>query len=471
MKIQCSALFVFHFLLVSAAFAADPAKPNILWIIAEDLGVDMGVYGTKGVHTPHLDTLASEGALYTRAYTTASICAPSRSSFMTGVYPHQVDAEGMRSLVRKPLPEGIQVFTEYLRDAGYSVGLCNNGKKDWGFAMPKKDPYDTDDWGLLSSKVPFFCQYQFYDTHRVNKTRPDGTPMPFEDCPEHPVDRKLVELPPDIPDTPEARVEQASYLENVNKLDMKVGELIADVKTKGLYESTIIVFMGDNGPALFRGKGFIYERGIRMPLIVRIPKAIDPTFVPGVRKDEFVSALDLAPTFVSLAGAKVPGHMQGRIFLGPGMQPAPEFLFAVRDRMGTVVDRVRGVFSHRFKYIRNDIRGLTPYETSHHNVAASKVGLKLFKEGKLSGAHAAFYEEKPAEELYDLENDPFEMRNLASDASHGNTLGLLKTELDAWIKRTNDTGELDDPKLVGQIEENREELIRKRKERAAKGKE
>jgi uncharacterized sulfatase len=230
------------------------AKPNILWIVTEDIGCDMGCYGTKGVHTPNMDELAAEGALYTRAYTTASVCSPSRSSFMTGVYPHQVFSKNMRirkPLKKKALPEEIDIFTRYLREAGYAIGLCGHGKKDWGFLEPENKAYDTTDWDALVRKAPFFCQYQFYDTHRVNKKDPDGKPMPFLPCPEHPVDRASIELHPYTPDTPEAREELGAYLENVNLLDMKIGGLLEDLKVKGLYENTIIVVMGDNAKNLY----------------------------------------------------------------------------------------------------------------------------------------------------------------------------------------------------------------------------
>jgi N-sulfoglucosamine sulfohydrolase len=439
-------------------------KPNILWIVTEDIGLDMGCYGTKGVYTPHIDQLAKEGALYRRAYTTAAICSPSRSSFMTGLYPHQVFSKNMRirpPLEKEPLPPGVNIFTTYIRDAGYAIGFPGNQKKDWGFKDPAQEPYGIKDWNELTTKQPFFCQYQFYDVHRVNK-KVNGKLLPFEPCPEHPVNRNDVELPPDTPDTPAVREEQGAYLENINLLDVKIGALVDDLKTKGLYENTIIVVMGDNGPPIFRGKGFVYERGLLMPLIVRVPERFKPGFPSGTISDELVSAMDLAPTFISLAGGKVPGYMEGRIFFGPNKQPEPEYLFGLRDRLESMVDRVRSVCSKKYKYIRNFMPEKTCYEVGHKNVEGAKGGLKLFEQGKLPPFQAAYYLPRPEEELYDLENDPFEINNLAAKPEHQKTLINMRSVLEKWMQDKNDDGKFEDPEMLKEMDRRWEEAVKKR---------
>lgn len=435
-----SSLFTIH-------YSALAQRPNILWIVTEDIGCDMACYGTKGVHTPHMDQLAAEGALYTRAYTTASICSPSRSSFMTGLYPHQVFSKNMRihpPLEKKALPEGVDIFTKYLRDAGYTIGFPGHGKKDWGFLDPKTEPYDTTNWDELTQKQPFFCQYQFYDTHRVNQG--------FLACPEHPVDRAKIDLHPYTPESPEAREELGAYLENVNLLDMKIGKLIDDLKVKGLYENTIIVVMGDNGPPIFRGKGFLYERGILMPLIVRIPERFKMDIKPGTQTDELVSALDMAPTFINLAGGKIPDYMEGRVFFGSNKQPEPKHLFAMRDRHGMNVDRCRSVSSKKYKYIRNYVHPMTCYENSLGNVAASKAGNKLYKQGKLPAHQTTYFKDKPEVELYDLKKDPFELNNLAQDPAQKERLAQFQSTLAEWIKRTGDNGEFEDPDALKEMD-------------------
>ncbi len=467
-----------HAFIVLAAFSAVPAsravarpgateKPNFLWIVTEDIGCDMGCYGTKGVHTPNLDQLAAEGILYTRAYTTASVCSPSRSSFMTGLYPHQVFSKNMRirpPLEKKPLPDGVDIFTSHIRAAGYFIGFPGHGKKDWGFKDPGTNSYDSTDWEEVASRQPFFCQYQFYDTHRVNQKREDGKVYPFLACPDHPVDRKAVELHPYTPETSAAREELAAYLENVNLLDQKIGSLLEDLKSRGLYENTIILVIGDNGPPVFRGKGFLYERGILMPLIVRIPQKFEPEFKPGTRSNELVSALDLAPTFINLAGGTLPSYLEGRIFLGPDRQPEPEYLFAMRDRIDMRVDRCRSVCSKEFKYIRNYVRGITCFESSHGNVAASRAGEHLFEEGRLSSTQSAYYLEKPKEELYNLRLDPYELNNLAHNPAHQKTLDSFRHTLHQWTVRTDDDGTFEDPEALAEMDRRfNQQKVRSRK--------
>jgi len=458
-----SLLFSIH-----SSFAQVKVQPNILWIVTEDIGCDMACYGTKGVHTPHMDQLAAEGLLYTRAYTTASVCSPSRSSFMTGLYPHQVFSKNMRirkPLEQKSLPEGVDIFTRYLRDAGYTIGFPGHPKKDWGFLHSKTKPYDTTDWVELTQKQPFFCQYQFYDTHRVNLKRDDGKMYPFLACPEHPVDRADIELHPYTPDSPKGREELRAYLENVNLLDVNIGKLIADLKAKNLYENTIIVVMGDNGPPIFRGKGFLYERGILMPLIVRVPKQFKMNIKPGSQTDELVSALDMAPTFIDLAGGNIPDYMEGRIFFGPNKQAAPGHLFAMRDRHGMNVDRCRSVCSKVFKYIRNYVHPMTCYTNSLPNVAASTEGKKLFDQGKLPAHQTPYFKEKPEEELYDLNKDPYELNNLAQDPAQKERLAEFQSTLTEWIKRTGDKGEFEDPAALAEMDRLFEEAKQARKQK------
>ena len=405
---------------------AQPGRPNILWIVAEDIGLHMGCYGNRSVHTPNLDRLASEGGLFTRAFTTTAVCSTSRSSFMTGMYPTSIGAHNHRTVpeLKKPLPGGVHVFTRYLKDAGYTNALCELQKKDWNFVDPE-DAYDTKDWDELNSNQPFSCQYQFYETHR-----------PFHANKEHPVDRDSIELSGDTPDHADAREEWALYLESLNTLDQKIGNVLAKLKRDGLEENTIVVFSGDNGPHLYRGKRFLYDMGIAMPLIVRSPAH----FKPGTVVDELVKALDLAPTFVSLAGAEVPAHMQGRIFFGSEKQPEPEYIFAVRDRCDSDIDRIRCVRSKRFKYIRNYMPEVPYIESGFNNVDVVRLLTELHKAGELPPVNAGYFQPKPAEEFYDLEADPWELNNLISSPDHQKTVAEMRKQLDGWIVQTNDLG-------------------------------
>jgi uncharacterized sulfatase len=277
----------------------------------------------------------------------------------------------------------------------------------------------------LKSKQPFICQYQFYETHR-----------PFHACKKHPVDRKSIELPGDTPDCDESREEWALYLESINILDQKVGGVLAKLKRDGLEKNTIVIFSGDNGPHLYRGKRFLYDMGIAMPLIVRSPAH----FKPGTVVDELVTALDLAPTFISLAGAEVPAHMQGRIFFGPMKQPEPAHIFAVRDRCDGDVDRIRCIRSQRYKYIRNFNAELPYVESGFRNVDVVRLLIKLHEAGELPPLNAGYFQPKPAEEFYDLDADPWELNNLISSPDHQQTVAEMRAELDKWIVQTDDRG-------------------------------
>ncbi len=419
-------------------------RPNILWIVTEDIGLDMACYGAKGAYTPNLDQLAKEGALFTNAFTTASICSPSRSSFMTSLYPTQVNSHNMRirpPFIPQPLPDGVNIFTKYLEDAGYATGLCGHPKTDWGFKTPEEPVYGTSEWEELTKQEPFFCQYQFYATHR-----------PFLPCKEHPVIAEDIELHPYIADLPEAREEERQYLEYLNLLDMQVGELLQDIKDKGLYESTIIVFCGDNGPPVIRGKGFLYDRGIAMPLIVRIPKKFKPEFKQGAVIEELVSAMDFAPTFIHYAGGEIPDYMQGRIFFGKNKQAEPDYLFALRDRHDSNIDRSRSVRTRQYKYIRNFMSENVYWDMSLKNIEAARAMSKLFEKGELPPQQAAFFKKKPKEELYDIINDPYEMNNLAEIPKYKETLSQMQAALDKWIIESNDEGRYqEDPRDVEEM--------------------
>jgi len=326
--------------------------------------------------------------------------------------------------LKKRLPEGVHVFTKYLKDAGYTSALCELQKKDWNF-IDLGDAYETKNWDELKDKQPFICQYQFYETHR-----------PFHACKKHPVDRESIDLPGDTPDCDESREEWALYLESINILDQKVGQVLAKLKRDGLEENTIVVFSGDNGPHLYRGKRFLYEMGIAMPLIVRSPAHLKP----GTVVDELVTALDLAPTFLSLAGAKVPVHMQGRIFFGPDKQPEPDYIFAVRDRCDGDVDRICCVRSKHYKYIRNYNPEVPYIESGFRNVDVVRLLSKLQKAGELSPVNAGYFQPKPAEEFYDLDSDPWELNNLISSPDHQQAVTEMRAEFDKWIVETNDLG-------------------------------
>ena len=432
--------------LATTALAAPEkdARPNILWIVSEDTGPEFGCYGYPLVHTPNVDRLAREGARFTRAFTATPVCSTSRSSFMTGVFATTLGAHHHRSHRKDgyALPDGVHVFTQYLRDAGYFTAIPGGKKTDWNFAIKEK-PYDSNKWDDLKSHQPFFAQYQFSETHRK-----------FKKCPEHPVDPAKVALPPYYPDHPVARADWALYLETVNVLDQKIGKVLERLERDGLADNTIVMYFGDHGRAHVRGKQWLYDGGIHIPLVIRWPGQIKP----GTKIDELVSALDFAPTMLDAAGAPAQKHMQGRLFLGPHKQPEPEAVFATRDRCDETMDRIRCVRSRRYKYIRNFMPE-RPYTQLNRYKERAYPMLpllrQLHKEGKLTPAQQLFMAtRRPEEELFDIQADPWEVNNLAASPKHQAVLKQMRGRLDLWIKDTNDRGEQpEDPAVQKRYED------------------
>jgi N-sulfoglucosamine sulfohydrolase len=418
-------------------------RPNILWIIAEDICPDIGCYGNPLVKTPNIDKLAGEGARYTNAFTTAPVCSPSRSAFMTGMYQTSIGCHNHRShrYDGYRLPAPVKIITEYFREAGYFTSNCGGlawdkpGKTDLNFAIDK--PFDGTDWRQREAGQPFYAQVNLSETHRIFKRDPDN-----------PIDENKVELPPYYPDHPIARRDWANYLECVQVLDKEVGRVLERLEEYGLAENTIVFFFGDNGRPHLRGKQFLYEGGIHVPLIVRWPGQIKP----GTVTDDLVSAIDLGPTSLKLAGIEPPGHMQGQVFLGPGAKRRG-FIFAARDRCDGTVDRIRCVRSKQYKYIRNYYPN-RPYMQFNlykkHRYPMWTLMQILYVEGKLTPQQELFMAStRPEEEFYDLASDPHELNNLAGSREHQKLIQKFRQALDKWIKETDDKGAICEDASIG----------------------
>lgn len=448
--------FPFRSALVALAFVASAPpdaeaadRPDILWLIAEDFGTDLGCYGREQVWTPNLDKLAADGVRYSRFYTTAPVCSPSRSAFMTGMYQTTIGAHHHRSHRDdgyRP-PEGVRLLTEWFRDAGYftanvrhlppELGFRGSAKTDWNFTPPAK-PFDSDRWDDLKARRPFFAQVNFQETHR-----------PFH-APKK-ADPAKVEVPPYEPDHPIARADRAAHLDATSELDRKVGLILDQLEADGLAATTIVVFFGDNGQAHVRGKQFCYEEGLHVPLIIRWPKTLPAPkeFRPGTVDDRLLMSIDLAPTMLALAGAGVPERMQGRAFLGEEAGPPREFAFGARDRCDETTFRLRTVRDARYRYIRNFTPDRPFLQANAYKAKQYPVWnlLKaLHADGKLTPVQARLYDPTMAEEeLYDLGRDPHEVDNLAGKAEHREALERLRKVLDAWIVETDDKGRTPEP--------------------------
>lgn len=432
--------------------AAD--RPNILWLVAEDFGPELACYGTEQVTSPNLDAMAARGMRFTRAYSTAPVCSASRSAFMTGMYQTTIGAHNHRSHRDDgyKLPPGVRVIPERMRDLGYftanvrqfpeAVGFSGSGKTDWNFTQ-EKPPFQSSRWDELKGHQPFFAQVNFQETHRAFHAPKKADPS-------------KVAIPPYYPDHPVTRQDWAEYLDSASELDRKVGKILEQLDADGLADNTLIVFMGDHGQAHVRGKQFCYEEGLHIPLIVAWPKGLPAPrgYKPGAVDDRLVEAIDLAPTFLDLAGQARPEGMQGRVLFGDRAEPAREYAFGARDRCDETVFRLRTVRDARYRYIRNFTPD-RPFLQANAYKEKSYPVWNLLKEldaqGKLTPAQKALTAPTmPAEELYDLDADPHEIRNLAASdqPEHKVALGRLRKVLDRWIEATDDQGRVPEPAEV-----------------------
>lgn len=408
-------------------------QPNVLWIYGEDLYPDLGCYGTPVVHTPHIDQLAAEGTIYKNSFVTCPVCSPSRSAIITGRYQTAIGAHNHRSKRDVPLPNGVRLITDYFRDAGYFT--CNSpgpgaydkaGKTDFNFFVEK--PFDGSDWSARKKDQPFYAQLNITDTHRD-----------FARDNERPIDPASVEIPPYYPDHPLVRADWAQYLESIQVLDRKIGQVMQRLEQEGLRDNTIVFFIGDHGRAHARDKQFLYDGGLRVPCIARWPGQI----AAGAIDEQLVSGVDFAATALHLCGLPVPQSLDGRAFI-KGDTAERETVFAARDRCDGTDDRIRCVRTARYKYIRN-LEPERPYMQFNaykkHQYPAWTLLRVLHQRGQLSPAQAQFLAPtRPPEELYDLHRDPHELNNLAADPAHESTRSNLCRQLDQWMTATKDQG-------------------------------
>ena len=431
-------------LLVVAGYAAQGAeRPNIVWIVGEDLGPELGCYGDAYASTPNLDRLAADGALFRRAFTRAPVCAPSRSGLITGRYPTSIGSHHMRSKLLEPP----RTFTSYLREAGYSVAWP--GKTDFNFDVPQ-DAFDsTANWLKDPPKQPFFAYINFGESHesRIRQPREQFEKAVSGLNPDQRHDPTEAELPPYYPDTPTVRRDWASYYDLVSVVDRRVGNVLQKLEELGLDQNTVVFFFGDHGRGLPRGKRWVYDSGIHVPLIVRWPGRIEA----GSVREDLVCFLDFAPTVLSLAGVPPPEALDGRVFLGPEQEREPKYIYAARDRMDETYDRIRAVRDRRFKYIRN-FQPELPYAqriSYMEEMPTMQEWRRAHAAGELSGPSKLFFaERKPAEELYDTDNDPHEIRNLASDPDWAEQLNTMRQALDDWMESTGDLGAVPERELI-----------------------
>lgn len=418
MKIRLTLTLIVLTALMATSFSKkDPGLPNILWIVSEDNSPLLGCYGDAFATTPHLDQLASEGFLYTNAYANAPVCAPARNTIITGVHACSNGNEQMRS--NYPKSETVRFYTEFLMRKGYYC--TNNSKTDYNTS-----PIDLKTmWNESSRKAhyknrgkkqPFFAIFNIGTSHESSIHRS----IPGDQLRHRPED---VTLPPYHPDTPEMRHDWAQYYDKVEDMDGEVGAFLKELEEAGLAENTIVFYYGDHGGVLGRSKRYLYETGTHVPMIVRIPekyKQLYPFTEPGGQIERLVSFVDLAPTLLSLAGTEAPAYMQGDAFLGEFQEEEPENIYMFRDRMDERYDMTRSIVDRQFRYIRyfNSNRPWMQHLDYLWKAPSMRSWEKAYQAGKCNEVQSRFWNTKPVEELFDTENDPWEINNLANDPAY-----------------------------------------------------
>ncbi len=458
--------------LAAAAVSAEAARPNILLLMAEDLSPRLGAYGDALAHTPNLDRLAAEGTRFTRAFTTAGVCAPSRAAIALGVHQERWGAGHMRAAaggyVAVPQPSW-KAFPELLRAAGYYT--VNNGKTDYqmsttlggAFGGPFTiwDEERDDDWRGRAPGQPFFAYLTFGETHE-SQVWPTWRITSWVQLLLAPMriaahvrwvvetDPARVRVPPYYPDTPLVRADLAHHYNNIAAMDAAVGEVLAKLAEDGEAANTLVVFSSDHGDGLPRAKRWLYDSGIRVPLVVRWPGHV----AAGGVNEELVSSLDYAATFLAVAGAARPAQFEGRVLVGPAREPPPACVVAARDRMDEQPDTVRAVRDEHFTYIRNFFPE-RPYVAPlafQDQMPTMQELHRLHEEGRLNPAQSLWFRAtRDPEELYDTRGDPDALRNLAGDPAQLATLARLREALAAWSRAGPDLGRLPERELAARF--------------------
>ena len=411
-------------------------KPNILWITSEDHGPEMGCYGDELAVTPNVDQLAAKGMLFKLAWSCAPVCAPARTTIITGMYPPSIGGQHMRSMVA--LPEHVEFYPTYLQRAGYYT--TNNSKQDYN--VLKKDQGWDDSSRMAhyknrSGDQPFFAIFNSTVSHESKiRARPHTAIM----------DPAKVRIPEYHPDNKESRQDWAQYYDIVSQADAIAGKHLAALDAAGLSGDTIVFYYGDHGSGMARGKRWPYNSGLSVPMVVYFPKKwkhLAPKEYSVVGKsNRMVNFVDLAPTVLSIAGMKPPVHMQGHAFAGKFQQAPPKYMFGFRDRMDERYDFIRTVTDGRYQYIRNyNPHFIYGQHVAYNFVTPSTAAWKRdYDAGKLNAAQSAYWNLKPTEELYDLQADPDEVNNLADSKSHQKILAQLRGALAQWCMEIRDVG-------------------------------
>jgi N-sulfoglucosamine sulfohydrolase len=428
-------------------------RPNIVWIVCEDMSPILGCYGDKLAKTPNIDKLAETGIVFRHAYASAPICAPARSCLITGVYPTSLGTPHLRQ--EQTLPQWMKTFPQYLSESGYFT--TNQNKTDFNFSPQGVFDYHKEDlypWRQRREGQPFFSFFNIGDTHEGpgnsserHKELTAGLPQEAFTSPDE------VTLPPYYPDTPEMRKIWARYYDLAAAMDAKVGKILKNLEEDGLMDNTIVFFFSDHGHGLPRYKRWLNITGLRVPVVVNIPEKFRHLAknTPGTENHDLISFVDFAPTVLNLSGVAIPEHMNGIPFLGNNLPEPHTHLFASRDRADDMYEVSRAIHEKDFIFVRHYLPHL-PYfqpgiinsegKESHHALQEAR------RAGVMPPAGEVMFHPKPVEELYDLKADPYELNNLASDPVYAGVLEKMRNSLKQEILTTRDACFLFEPEMM-----------------------
>lgn len=418
-------------------------KPNILWITSEDNGPHIGAFGDTYSTTPHIDALASKGMSYVNCWSTAPVCAPARTTLISGLFPTSTGSQHMRS--QTSLPAFMKMYPQYLKQRGYYC--TNNSKEDYNLTKTGKvwdESSNKAHWKNRKAGQPFFAIFNHTVSHESQIRRRPHTPV-------H--DPAKVRIPAYHPDTPEVRLDWAQYYDKITEMDTRVGKNLKELEEAGLADDTIIFYYGDHGSGMPRNKRWPYNSGLNVPLVVFIPEKFEHLaprdYKPGIKSDRLVGFIDLTPTLLSLAGIKPPAHMHGSAFMGDYEETERNYSHGFRGRMDERYDMVRSTRDKQFIYIKNYLphRIYGQHVSYMFQTPTTRVWKEMFDAGKLTEAQSHFWRQKPSEELYDLTLDPDEVNNLADDPAYKATLQRFRSAQKHHLARIRDIGFLPESEM------------------------
>ena len=459
-----------------------PKRPNILWLVTEDMGAYIPSFGDSTIATPNLSRLANEGVIFPNLYSTSGVCAPSRAAIATGMYPSGIGANHMRTTSYTEVtglpsygavpPPDVHMVSELLRKNGYYC--TNNYKEDYQFEAPKTSWDESSEyahWRNRADDQPFFSIVNFTETHESGLFEPYGHRnietrhyqlgdrdyswgkgrMTEEQTPVHLSKDTKFTIPPYLQNTDVVKRDMWKLYNNIAEMDSQVGAVLKQLEDDGLLENTIIFFYGDHGGPLPREKRLIYDSGLNTPMIVRFPNKMRA----GTKDNRLTSFVDFAPTLLSLTGTKSPDYMQGQAFLGEySAKKERKYIHAAADRFDGFTDVIRAVRDSRYKYIRNyrPDQGYYLPIVYREKIPSMQELLKLQQDGKLDSLQLQWFREsKPEEELYDCLVDPNELNNIASNVDYKSKVDELSTEMDRWLKSINDKPSLPEKDLIDRL--------------------